>query len=148
MRHIKNHWLPIFWLIIKNRVHIGNLLFHCTWICKSGIHVKPCKWRYINLGKYRAFLVKKNFSIKRTHCKKMKYFIKDFFSKWPSSQFLADLITFTEEILNGKLHFLCSDWPCWSVVKVGILTCCLECHFESWIHNISVANYELFKGNK
>ena len=23
-------------------------------------------------------------------------------------QFLADLVTFTEEILNGKLHFLCS----------------------------------------
>ena len=24
-------------------------------------------------------------------------------------QFLADLVTFTEEILKGKLHFLCSD---------------------------------------
>ena len=23
-------------------------------------------------------------------------------------QFLADLVTFTEEIRNGKLHFLCS----------------------------------------
>ena len=29
----------------------------------------------------------------------MKFFIKDFFSY---------LVTFTEEILNGKLHFLCS----------------------------------------
>ena len=27
---------------------------------------------------------------------------------WPSPQFSADLVTFTEEILNGKLHFLCS----------------------------------------
>ena len=27
----------------------------------------------------------------------------------PNSQFPADLVTFTEEILNGKLHFLCSD---------------------------------------
>ena len=27
--------------------------------------------------------------------------MKDFFSK------CADLVTFTEEILNGKLHFLC-----------------------------------------
>ena len=34
----------------------------------------------------------------------MKFFIKDFFSKFP-----ADLVAFTEEILNGKLHFLCSD---------------------------------------
>ena len=25
---------------------------------------------------------------------------------WPNSQFPADLVTFTEEILNGKLHFL------------------------------------------
>ena len=26
----------------------------------------------------------------------------------PNPQFSADLVTFTEEILNGKLHFLCS----------------------------------------
>ena len=25
---------------------------------------------------------------------------------WPNPQFSADLVTFTEEILNGKLHFL------------------------------------------
>ena len=27
---------------------------------------------------------------------------------WPNPQFPADLVTFTEEILNGKLPFLCS----------------------------------------
>ena len=27
----------------------------------------------------------------------------------PDSQFPADLVTFTKEFLNGKLHFLCSD---------------------------------------
>ena len=27
----------------------------------------------------------------------------------PNTQFLADLVTLTEEILNGKLHFLCTD---------------------------------------
>ena len=26
---------------------------------------------------------------------------------WPNSQLPADLVTFTEEFLNGKLHFLC-----------------------------------------
>ena len=26
-----------------------------------------------------------------------------------SAQFPADLLTFTEEILNGELHFLCSE---------------------------------------
>ena len=36
----------------------------------------------------------------------MKFFIKDFFSK--CDQFTADLVTFTEEIFNGKLYFLCS----------------------------------------
>ena len=33
---------------------------------------------------------------------KTKFSIKDFFSK------PADLVTFTEEILNGIFHFLCS----------------------------------------
>ena len=28
---------------------------------------------------------------------------------WPNPQFLAGLVTFTEEILNEKLHFLCSE---------------------------------------
>ena len=28
---------------------------------------------------------------------------------WPNPQETADLVTLTEEILNGKLHFLCSD---------------------------------------
>ena len=34
----------------------------------------------------------------------MKFSIKDFFSK-----FLADLVTFVEEIRNGKLHFSAVD---------------------------------------
>ena len=27
---------------------------------------------------------------------------------WPNPQLPADLVTFTEEFLNGKLHFLCN----------------------------------------
>ena len=27
---------------------------------------------------------------------------------WPNPQLAASLVTFTEEIVNGKLHFLCS----------------------------------------
>ena len=35
---------------------------------------------------------------------------------WPNPQFLEDLVTFTEEFLSGKLHYVCSDtllfsWP-------------------------------------
>ena len=29
---------------------------------------------------------------------------------WPNPQFLADLVTFTEEILNEKCHFLYTDF--------------------------------------
>ena len=40
---------------------------------------------------------------------KMKFFIKDFFSKCDQIcsflQFPADLVSFTENTLNGKLHF-------------------------------------------
>ena len=28
---------------------------------------------------------------------------------WPNPQEVADLVTFTEEILNGKFNFLCTD---------------------------------------
>ena len=28
---------------------------------------------------------------------------------WPNPQETTDLVTFTEEILNGKLHLLCSE---------------------------------------
>ena len=34
---------------------------------------------------------------------------------WPNPQFPEDLVTFTGEILNGKVHFLCSEIV--SVVK-------------------------------
>ena len=30
---------------------------------------------------------------------------------WPNPQFPVDLVTFTEEILNWKLHFFCSAAP-------------------------------------
>ena len=29
---------------------------------------------------------------------------------WPNPQETPDLATFTEEILNGKLHFLCGEY--------------------------------------
>ena len=37
---------------------------------------------------------------------------------WPNPQETADLVTFTEKILNGKLHFLCSV-ICRINVKLG-----------------------------
>ena len=39
---------------------------------------------------------------------KMKFSIENFFSKYDQIYRPADLVTFTEEILHGKFHFLCS----------------------------------------
>ena len=38
---------------------------------------------------------------------------------WPNPQGTADLVTFTEEILNGKLHFLCVKFLKISALKVA-----------------------------
>ena len=47
----------------------------------------------------------------------MKFSDKDFFSKCAFGT--ADLVIFTKEILNGKLHFLCSDITTTSSTKFG-----------------------------
>ena len=48
---------------------------------------------------------------------------------WPNPQFAADLVTFTEEILYGKLHFLCSGYifqrtkildPIWKILSLSL----------------------------
>ena len=47
------------------------------------------------------------------HYTKMKFYITDFLQHtWSISQFPADLVSFTKEILTRKLHFLCREtWP-------------------------------------
>ena len=42
---------------------------------------------------------------------------------WPNPQETADLIVFTEEILNGKLYFLCRVWILLNFVLVILLIC-------------------------
>ena len=45
-----------------------------------------------------------------TTAQKKKFSIKDFSSKCDQIRsFLADLVTFTEEILNRKINFLCCE---------------------------------------
>ena len=51
----------------------------------------------------------------------MKFFIKDFFSKCDQTVVFGDLVTFTEEILNGKLRFLCSAFEVWDYPAKKIL---------------------------
>ena len=43
------------------------------------------------------------------NAQKMKFSIKDFFSKYDEIRSVLRIWSYTEENLNGKLHFLCSD---------------------------------------
>ena len=47
---------------------------------------------------------------------------------WPNPQFPADLITFTEELLNGKIHFL-SSAICY------LMHCSLFSAFRSFLYS-------------
>ena len=41
---------------------------------------------------------------------------------WPNPHETVDLVTFTEEILNGKLHCLCSDiWGMLNFIDISWL---------------------------
>ena len=40
---------------------------------------------------------------------------------WPNPQETPDLVTFTEEILNGKLYFLCSVQYLYDSVNIATL---------------------------
>ena len=49
-------------------------------------------------------------SLTQFTAQKMNFSIKGFFSKFgPNPQETAELVTFTEEIFNAKVHFLCGD---------------------------------------
>ena len=68
---------------------------------------KICSKTYINDFCFSPFLI----DFYSFFLQKMKFSIKDFFSKCDqirSPQETADLVTFTEEVFNGKFHFLCS----------------------------------------
>ena len=48
---------------------------------------------------------------------------------WPNPQETVDLVTFTVEILNGKLHFLRSGLFSYETVNVGKLPWLFVCLF-------------------
>ena len=65
-------------------------------------------------GQFFILIVQFNFDLcfivhKRAQCAKMRFFFKDFFSKSDQIHSFYSFVTFTEEIFNGKLHFLCCD---------------------------------------
>ena len=67
------------------------------------IQVKRYKAKVVNYLEFQPFYEK---HLTENTAQKIKFFNKYFFSN--CDQIHADLVTFTEEILNGKLHFLCS----------------------------------------
>ena len=92
------------------------------WWYYSKVQLHFFKKKFLKWWKKRFVLYLKIFllQLNESHCnsclkiirytaQKMKSSIKDFFSKWDQKMFPADLVIFTEEILSGKLHFLCSD---------------------------------------
>ena len=67
------------------------------------------------------------------HCTKNEVFYWGFLQlMWPNQQFLADLITFTKEILNEKRHFLycdsCMPQAC-NFIKKEALAQMFSCEF-------------------
>ena len=56
---------------------------------------------------------------------------------WPNPQFPAGLITFTKEILNGKLHFL------WSVYRKSYLIVCVSLELSDSIHRLRKETAEI-----
>ena len=49
---------------------------------------------------------------------------------WPNPQETGDLVTFIEEILNGKLHFLCNGKFLARIVLInrsGAIYCAVRC---------------------
>ena len=61
------------------------------------------------LSKNRTIQYVKYACNNRTLHKKWSFPLRSSSIMWPNPQFLVDLVTFTEEILNENLHFLCSD---------------------------------------
>ena len=58
---------------------------------------------------FNDFLMKLHEQKIKNTAQKIKFSIKNFFSKCDQTRrYPADLVTFTEEIINGKLLFLCS----------------------------------------
>ena len=69
-----------------------------------------------------SLLIKKNIFRKTFKChilhNKWSFPLRTSSVNGPNPQKTVDLVPFTEEILNGKIHFLCSVWiPCISMDK-------------------------------
>ena len=101
-----------------------NFIFRAV-LRSSKLTIKPLKQVQVNLALNEIYILLFFFSSIAEKCTedklrsrevaplsciahKMKFSIKNVFSK-PNPQKTSDLFSFTDEIFNEKLHFLCSD---------------------------------------
>ena len=115
---------PFMWLSPGEKQMRPNQLFllWCIWSCLTRF----------NESFLCYYLQERKGWSPTNHCTKIvKFSIKYFFSKCDQilRKLQKTLVTFTEEILNGKLHFLSSEllliWCIWSMliwVSIKILT--------------------------
>ena len=121
-----------------------------TWWPLRGEFIK-----YINFWKILRY---KNTSKKRDIARKTLHNIKDFSSK--CDQIRSFLATFTGEILNGKLHFLCSvhdhrkaywhiAWSWWSHEKLEEYTFIKFVHIQliAWLWLFALEKLSVFNRN-
>ena len=93
--------------ILPETVEIDS---NCKYLCPLPQRMKQFKGLYfVPMDDIKLILTGSKGSFPFT-AQKMKFSIQDLFSKCDqNSQFPADLVTFPDEILNGKLHFcVCS----------------------------------------
>ena len=97
-------------------------------MCKSTFASLSCLAQFLtNSSILYNNLHKKNKTVDEGIERYLYSFIKINLLNWKSvttqkmkfSQFTADLVKFTEEILNGKLQFLCSISIYWSIANVN-----------------------------
>ena len=53
---------------------------------------------------------------------------------WPNPEETADLVTFIEEILNGKLHFLCSACSQGIITKIFVSAVLMTSVFSTFVN--------------
>ena len=103
------HWGPYQASISLRTLTIFTKKLHHRCFTRSEIHLwipLLLKWKSLISLVFPLLLSANSYA---TTAQKMKFSIMDSSVNGPNPQETADLVTFTEEILNGKLHFLCSE---------------------------------------
>ena len=104
--------------LFLNKIYIlGYFFFGVDFVLKKKVNLQMKKWIYrikritLNFHCFKVTSVRiiSLYANGIDTAQKMKFPLRISSVNVTKSQFLADLVTFTEEIHDGKLHYLCSD---------------------------------------